>query len=257
MDSPAILQHPQAVYAAWYGTTARNIRMWLQRGLAAGKPAPLDSPEAMGAWWLSVYKKAIPGSIRYAAARRRKYEEGAIEALQVAAEPAELAEVRKDEPSATSLAEKSSAEKIASNSKVAVVDLNDSMDTVMANARKIQQSAAEAYERALREGVDIDRADRRWQNAVDMLVKLEKTLPVFLKNRRELLPAGEVSREIQRINAGLKTRFERFARNILPRLRGLGENEANALYDAELQSLFAEFDGELMNGAPRAEGADG
>lgn len=58
-----------AALAAFYGVNPVTVQRWQAAGESAGVPCPVESPAEMPEWWRCVCKKAVPASIRSAAAR--------------------------------------------------------------------------------------------------------------------------------------------------------------------------------------------
>jgi hypothetical protein len=65
MDNPTTRKHAKFLlrrdqYAERYGVTLAAVDFWIKRGKEAGKIPPLDSAEAMRAWWPQVMHGAVP-----------------------------------------------------------------------------------------------------------------------------------------------------------------------------------------------------
>lgn len=219
---PTSYKQSRAHYAKLYGQTPRTINRWIAHGRSIGHLPPLDTPEAMAAWWADNMKHRVPQELL---------------AMQAPAAPAPAPvtpppSVSADTPPSVPAATGSPPGEVG-------------MGAMLKRVREAERAAHEAYLRALAQdppdpgSVEVRR--RAWEGISEQMRKLEKDGTAILTASGDVLSRSEVVEAINQIQSTLALTWRSFARRMLPILRGSSIEQAEKIWRAETDRVFEKF----------------
>lgn len=194
--------------AAGYGYSVRQIKNWKRDGRAAGRPAPLQRPADMPAWYESVYpRRQCPDRLRDAVERLlagKTPERPAVGAAAAAPGPG----------------------------------LETGIEAALRRAREREaELAAELVAARERQEPNMGALETRYQKASEHLVDIEKKAQSLLEARGELLYRREVKAAVTEI-AGRIARGLRL--ELMRRRRALQAAEGPEGYEDEVRAGIEE-----------------
>lgn len=201
----------------------RTLRRWIQVGRDSTPPElpPLDEPYRLAQWYARRMKQRVPDWIK--AIERQHF--GGSPNVQVAA-------VR-------------DATQSAATTSLGILGVLDRCRAVEAAAGDRyamllrMASQAKDFDEGQRYSSEADQARRAWDDSVERLRTMELAAPKILAAYGKTWPSDEVIASLETIHVSLKTSVENLLKRVRPKLQGKAPAEQDAIYAAEVETMFA------------------
>lgn len=227
--------HPLVHYESIYGTKLRAIKRWIAigRDATARELPPLDEPARMKAWWVRCMSQRVPEKLATLASTMPEptveVSAGPLFATPVPAETVVL-------PAPT----------------ISIASAGVGFAGALQRCRSAEAAAGELYTTLLRKAASEKNADERmqiqaeaeharraWDDLVDRLRAMERDAEKILSAGGRMWSADDVMASQEVIHLALREGIRGLIRRVRPKLPSLAPAEQEAIWFAEVESLFA------------------